>query len=53
MSEDTSREPRLVHAEREALAAVDDREGETDTCNYIAQLANAWAAVRQKSIEQS
>jgi hypothetical protein len=53
MSEDTSREPRLAPAEREALAAVDDREGETDTGHYIAQLANAWAAVRKKLIEQN
>jgi hypothetical protein len=41
MDEDTRREPRLIPAEREALAGVDDRQGDTDAGNYIAQLANA------------
>jgi hypothetical protein len=50
MDEDKRREPRLIPAEREA---VDDRERDTDTGNYITKLANVWAAARKKSIEQS
>ncbi|HEV2546404.1 MAG TPA: hypothetical protein VGU20_03645 [Stellaceae bacterium] len=53
MDGEKRREPRLIPAEREAVAAVDHREGDTDTGNYIAKLANVWAAVRKKSIEQS
>jgi len=53
MDEGKRREPRLFLVEREPLAALDDRERDNDTGNYIAQLANAWAAVRRKSIEQS
>jgi hypothetical protein len=52
MDDEKRREPRLIPAEPEALAAVGDQEGDTDTGNYIAKLANVWAAVRKKSIEQ-
>jgi hypothetical protein len=51
MDEDRRRGPRLIPTEREALAPIDDRESDTDTGNYIGQLASAWAAVRKKSIE--
>ena len=53
MDEDKRREPRLIPADRESLAGVDDRERDTDTDHYIAKLAHVWAAVRKKSIEQS
>ena len=50
VDEDRRREPRLISAERERLAPVDDRESDL-AGDYIAQLASAWAAVRKKSIE--
>jgi hypothetical protein len=51
MNEDKRREPRLISTERETLAPVDDRQSDTDTGNYISQLASAWSAVRKKSTE--
>ena len=53
MDEEKRSEPRLILTERETVAVVDHREGDTDTGNYIAKLADLWAAVRKKSIEQS
>ena len=50
VDEDRRRELRLISAERETLAPVDDRESDT-AGDYIVQLASAWAAARKKSIE--
>jgi hypothetical protein len=52
MEDQKSREPRLIAVESEVLLRGDDNGTELNTGNYIAHLANTWAAVRRKQIEQ-
>jgi hypothetical protein len=54
MEDEKRCQPRLIPAQSEVMVPVDgdDDGSDLDTGNYIAQLANAWAAVRKKPIER-
>jgi hypothetical protein len=52
MNKEERHEPRLIPTKAE-LPALSESDGELDTGNYIAQIANAWATVRRKPLERA